>query len=253
MKADWLQHDNDDQATLTAPRFGLDDRFYGMQGRAGDVDASASTYSAEQVTAPYPPARRGEPATRPQPLSEDAGDVTLLLRSAQSGDAAAMNEALSLMYAALHRLAAAQLHQNSSERTLSPTALVNEAYLKLFGERAPVWENRGHLLGVAARAMREVLIDAARRRKAAKRPQDCDRIDLSKIAGSVALEVDYVGLLDCLEALEQLDPRQASIVSMRFFLGLNAEQIGTALEISPVTVQREWRLARAWLQRELQS
>jgi RNA polymerase sigma factor (TIGR02999 family) len=101
--------------------------------------------------------------------------------------------------------------------------------------------------------MREVLIDAARRRQAAKRPQGRDRIELSEVASLLAVEVDYAALLECLEQLEQLDPRQASIVSMRFFIGLNAEQIGQALDISPATVQREWRLARAWLQRELQA
>ncbi|MET0332282.1 MAG: ECF-type sigma factor [Dyella sp.] len=181
-------------------------------------------------------------------------EVTRLLHSAQQGDAAAMDEALRQMYAALHRQADAQLRRNYGERTLSATALVNEAYLKVFaGEGPPRWENRGHLLGVAARAMREVLIDAARRRQAVKRPQGRDRIELSEVATLLAVEADYAALLECLQQLEQLDPRQASIVSMRFFIGLNAEQIGEALDISPATVQREWRLARAWLQRELQA
>lgn len=186
-------------------------------------------------------------------INKDA-DVTRLLQSAQEGDATAMDLALRHMYAALHRLAGAQLRQNSSERTLSATALVNEAYLKVFGNGGePAWENRGHLLGVAARAMREVLIDAARRRQASKRPQSADRIELTEISGALAGEVDYAALIECLEALEQLDPRQAQIVSMRFFVGLTAEQIATAMGISPATVQREWRLARAWLQRELQA
>ncbi|WP_235499672.1 ECF-type sigma factor [Frateuria sp. Soil773] len=181
-------------------------------------------------------------------------EVTRLLHSAQAGDTAAMDEALRQMYSALHRLAGAQLRQNSSERTLSATALVNEAYLKVFGGNgAPAWESRGHLLGVAARAMREVLVDAARRRRASKRPQENDRIELSEISGALTPEVDYAALLESLEALEQIDPRQANIVSMRFFVGLSAEQIGAAMGISPATVQREWRLARAWLQRELQS
>ena len=180
-------------------------------------------------------------------------DVTRLLQSAQEGDPEAMDLALRHMYAALHRLAGAQLRQNSSERTLSATALVNEAYLKVFGgSGAPAWENRGHLLGVAARAMREVLIDAARRRQASKRPQSSDRIELSEISGALSRDIDYAALLECMEALEQIDPRQANIVSMRFFVGLTAEQIAAAMNISPATVQREWRLARAWLQRELQ-
>ena len=187
-------------------------------------------------------------------VADKSAEVTHLLHSAQAGNPVAMDEALRQMYSALHRLAGAQLRQNSSERTLSATALVNEAYLKVFGGNGvPEWQNRGHLLGVAARAMREVLVDAARRRQAAKRPQQSDRLELSEISGSLAPNVDYAALLECLQALEEIDPRQAGIVSMRFFVGLNAEQIATALGISPATVQREWRLARAWLQRELQS
>ncbi len=178
--------------------------------------------------------------------------VTRLLRSAHEGGAEAMNEALRQMYAELHRLAALQLRRNSGERTLSATALVNEAYLKMFGgSHAPRWENRGHLLGVASRAMQEVLVDAARRRQALKRPQGSDRIEISEVSDSLAMDLDYPALLDALEELERLDSRQASIVSMRFFIGLTAEQIAASLDISPATVQREWRLARAWLLREL--
>lgn len=194
------------------------------------------------------------PDDRGMTLTDKDTEVTLLLHSAQAGDLEALEEALRQMYAALHRLARAQLRQNSSERTLSATALVNEAYLKVFGgNAAPEWESRGHLLGVAARAMREVLIDAARRRKASKRPQHVDRVELSDISSSLSSEVDYAALIECMETLERIDPRQANIVSMRFFVGLNAEQIATAMDISPATVQREWRLARAWLQRELQA
>jgi RNA polymerase sigma factor (TIGR02999 family) len=187
-------------------------------------------------------------------LLEKPSDVTRLLHSAQAGDPHAMDEALRQMYSALHRMAGAQLRQNSSERTLSATALVSEVYLKIFaGSQVPKWESRGHLLGVAARAMREVLIDAARRRRAAKRPQYVDRVELSELAGSLSItpEVDYEVVLECMKALERIDPRQASIVSMRFFAGLNIEQAASALGISPATVKRESRLAKAWLLREL--
>lgn len=179
-------------------------------------------------------------------------DVTRLLHRAQSGDVDALDRALREMYGALHRLANAQLRQNRSERTLSATALVNEAYLKVFGAQVELtWDNRGHLLGVAARAMREVLIDAARRRQAAKRPQGGDRLQLTEIAAVLSAEVDADALTDALDLLESLDPRQSQIVALRFFVGLNAEQIGVTLGVSPATVQREWRLARAWLKREL--
>ncbi|UPG91696.1 ECF-type sigma factor [Luteibacter aegosomaticola] len=179
-------------------------------------------------------------------------DVTAWLHRARAGDAQALDLALREMYAALHGLAQGKLRQNRSERTLSATALVNEAYLKVFGNNAgPVWDDRGHMLGVAARAMREVLIDAARRRKAAKRPQEADRLQLTEIAASVGNDTDPAALSDCLDELERLDPRQAQIVTLRFFVGLSAEDIGATLGISPSTVQREWRVARAWLQREL--
>jgi RNA polymerase sigma factor (TIGR02999 family) len=187
------------------------------------------------------------------PMSTVNVEVTQLLHAARSGDREALDEALRRMYDALHRLADEQLRQDRNERTLSATALVNEAYLRVFvGASLPQWESRGHLLGVTARAMRQVLIDAARRRKAAKRPQLRDRINLTEVVSSLAGEVEPDALDDALNRLEVIDARQARIVEMRFFVGLTAEQIGAALEISPSTVQREWRLARAWLQRELE-
>ena len=183
---------------------------------------------------------------------EPGANVTQLLQAARDGDVAALDEALRRMYAALHRLAAAQLRGEYGERTLSATALVNEAYLRVFaGAGTPAWENHGHLLGVAARAMRQVLIDAARRRKAAKRPQEVDRLALTEIASSLAGTPEPDELDTALDRLEALDARQARIVEMRFFVGLDAIQIGAALGISSATVQREWRMARAWLKREL--
>lgn len=181
-------------------------------------------------------------------------DITRLLDAARDGDGEALDAALRLLYDALHRLAREQLRQDRNERTLSATALVNEAYLRVFqGASVPQWEDRGHLLGVTARAMRQVLIDAARRRKAGKRPQQKDRLELSEVAAALAGEVEPDALEQALDRLEAMDARQARIVEMRFFVGLTADQIGVALGISPSTVQREWRLARAWLQRELQT
>ncbi|WP_199096145.1 ECF-type sigma factor [Dyella sp. ASV21] len=183
-----------------------------------------------------------------------SADITRLLGAAREGDDQALDAALRLLYDALHRLAHEQLRQDRNERTLSATALVNEAYLRVFqGAALPSWESRGHLLGITARAMRQVLIDAARRRKAAKRPQAKDRLELSEVAAALVGEVEPDALEHALDRLEAIDPRQARIVEMRFFVGLTAEQIGAALAISPSTVQREWRLARAWLQRELQT
>ena len=179
-------------------------------------------------------------------------DITRLLHAARHGDDAALGAVLQTMYTALRELAANQLRRNRSEQTLSATALVNEAWLRVFGAGTqPDWESRRHLLGVTARAMREVLIDAARRRQAAKRPPDSERLDLAEIVGELAGDVDYAALGDCLDLLERIDPRQAQIVNLRFFAGLPANEIAAALDVSVTTVQREWRLARAWLRREL--
>ncbi|HVX05273.1 MAG TPA: ECF-type sigma factor [Rhodanobacteraceae bacterium] len=180
------------------------------------------------------------------------GEITRLLQASRSGDEKALNEVLRQMYAALHQLAASQLHANHSERTLSATALVNEAYLRVFeGQNTPDWESRMHLMGIAAHAMRQVLIDSARRRKAAKRPQDVGRFSLTEVESDLAQDVDPNALDVVLDKLESIDARQAKIVEMRFFVGLNAEEIGALLGISAATVQREWRMARAWLLREL--
>jgi RNA polymerase sigma factor (TIGR02999 family) len=186
------------------------------------------------------------------PVDMDA-DVTGLLQAAIHGEPGAMDEAMRRMYQALHRLADQQLHGEAGNPMLSATMLVNEAYLRVFEDSTPPqWENRGHLLGVAAHAMRQVLIDHARRRKAAKRPQDQDRLQLTEIAESLSGPVEADDLAQALDTLATLDARQAQIVEMRFFVGLTAEQIGAALGLSSVTVQREWRMARAWLHRELQ-
>ncbi len=182
----------------------------------------------------------------------DTVGVTRLLHDAQAGDPDALNEALRQMYDALRGIARAQLGNEQMERTLSATALVNEAYLKVFGgTKPPDWANRRHLLGVAARAMREVLVDSARRRNAAKRPREADRLQLTEISMELSDGVDYSALVECLDTLATLDRRQADIVAMRFFMGMSVEQIALAMGISTSTVQREWRLARAWLQREL--
>ncbi len=185
-------------------------------------------------------------------IAADKAEVTRLLHAAAQGDHAAMNDAMHQLYQALHGLAAAQLGREQPGALLSPTMLVNEAWLQVFADATPPrWESRGHLLAVASRAMRQVLIDYARHRKAAKRPQDAHRIRLTEITASLGSEADPDDLNAALTRLAQLDERQAQIVDMRFFIGLTGEQIAAATGLSTATVQREWRMARAWLQREL--
>lgn len=184
--------------------------------------------------------------------SMDEGNVTRLLQAAADGEPAAMDRVVQEMYQALHHLAAAQLGRERDDPMLSATVLINEAWLKLFANaQLPPLENRGHLLGMAAHAMRQVLIDHARRRMSAKRPQDQDRLQLTEIAESLGEEVEPDALEAALDQLAKLDERQARIVDMRFFAGLTGEQIAAATGLSTATVQREWRMARAWLRREL--
>lgn len=179
-------------------------------------------------------------------------DVTTWLREAIDGDEVAMARVIDQMYLALRQVARQQLDAEHRPRTLSVTELVSESFLRMFGGGAsPKIEDRRHLLGMAARAMRQVLIDAARRRDAAKRPDAEDRIALTEIIHSLAGGAQPELLGDAIDALEALDPRQARIVEMKFFVGLTEEEIGSVLEISTSTVQREWRIARAWLRREL--
>ena len=193
------------------------------------------------------------------PTRGDA-EVTHLLHAAAAGNPAAMDEAMRRLYGALHGLAASQLVRERQGVTLSSTMLVNEAWLQVFVDGIPPdWENRGHLRAVSARAMRQVLIDHARRRKAGKRPQEENRLQLtevtvslgSEVAESLGEEVEPDALEDALNRLASLDERQARIIDMRFFAGLTGEQIAAATGLSTATVQREWRMARAWLQREL--
>lgn len=179
-------------------------------------------------------------------------EITRLLQAAADGEPAAMDQVVHGLYQALHQLAAVQLGRERNDPMLSATVLINEAWLKLFaGAPLPPLENRGHLLGLAAHAMRQVLIDHARRRMSAKRPQDRDRMQLTEVADSLGQEVEPDALEAALDRLATLDERQARIVDMRFFAGLTGEQIAAATGLSTATVQREWRMARAWLQREL--
>ena len=179
-------------------------------------------------------------------------DVTTWLQDAIAGDASAMDRVMRQMYTALRQVARQQLGGEFQPRTLSATELVNEGFLRLFGGGAtPQIENRRHLLGMAARAMRNVLIDAARRRNAAKRPAAEDRIALTEIVDSLAGAVEPEDLGRAIDVLEQIDPRQARIVELKFFVGLTEDEVAALLGLSVATVQREWRIARAWLRREL--
>jgi RNA polymerase sigma factor (TIGR02999 family) len=177
------------------------------------------------------------------------GEVTRLLRAAVAGDAGALDRLVPLVYDELLRLAHRQLAREHGSQTLQTTALVHEAYLKLLGGGWMGAADRPHFLAIAARAMRQVLVDFARRRKAAKRGGGMMNATLSDGDHPVEFPADDLLALD--RALEQLDSRQRQIVECRFFGGMEESDIAAALGISERTVRRDWVKARAWLHRSL--
>jgi RNA polymerase sigma factor (TIGR02999 family) len=176
------------------------------------------------------------------------GEVTRFLQSARAGDRAALDQVLPLLYDDLRRLARRQIAREHGSRTIQPTTLVHEAYLKLAGS-APRAADRAHLLAIAAHAMRQVLVDHARERRAAKRGPEWVCTTLTDWAG--AAELDPTALLALNDAIERLDPRQRQVVECRFFAGLDDAEIAEALGVTTRTVRRDWVKARAWLNRWL--
>jgi RNA polymerase sigma factor (TIGR02999 family) len=176
------------------------------------------------------------------------GNVTQLLHLVRAGDPQALDRLVPLVYEELRSLAKRELHREQQGHTLHATALVHEAYLKLAGSGMPA-SDRAHFLAIAARAMRQVLVDHARRRKAAKRGGEMVRTTLADSGASVNFRPDELIALDA--ALEKLDPRQRQIVEFRFFAGMGEKEIAEVLGVSDRTVRREWVKARAWLYRAL--
>jgi RNA polymerase sigma factor (TIGR02999 family) len=184
--------------------------------------------------------------------------VTMILRAAAEGDQRAAAELLPLVYDELRRLAQSRLRQTPPGNTLQPTALVHEAYLKLLGSGDPGWEGRAHFFGAAARAMRDILVDQARRKAAAKHGAGRRRMDLDglELAGGEDDGGRAQGILDldgAIRRLEAQDPRRAEIVMLRCFGGLSEAETAAALNLTDRTIRREWRFIKAWLLRELES
>jgi RNA polymerase sigma factor (TIGR02999 family) len=180
-------------------------------------------------------------------------DTTALLQRWNAGDGGAGDQVLRRFYDELRRVAAAQLAREHGARTVQATELVHEAWFRLCGEAAPSFANRRHFFGSAARAMREALIDAARRRGAEKRGSGMQPIQLDDILElpGARPDVDLLALDQALRQLERLDAEQARIVELRYFLGLTLEQTAETLQLHPSAVQRKWESARAWLLRTL--
>lgn len=180
----------------------------------------------------------------------DADQITGLLARCNTGDAAARDQLTPIVYAELKSLAERALRGEREGHTLQTTALVNEACLRLLGQRNVDPGNRAQFAALAAQAMRRVLVDHARRRNAAKRPTSDERVTIDEIDLPDAAS-DLLGLDEALHRLATLSPRQAQVVDLKFFAGMELEQIADVLDIARPTVVRDWRMARAWLQREL--
>lgn len=182
----------------------------------------------------------------------DHKTVTDALNSIAQGDRTTLDRLLPVVYRELKRLAASYLKAERPGHTLQPTALAHEAYIRLAGNNTSPWQNRAHFMGIAARAMREILVDHARRRKAQKRGGGQAVTVLSEalqVSGNRPIAFD--DLDQALIDLARLSERQAQVVELRYFGGLSIEETGEVLGVSPATVKREWTLARAWLYREL--
>lgn len=184
--------------------------------------------------------------------AEDTKEVTRILKAATEGDERAAQNLLPLVYAELRSLARARLKKLPPGQTLQPTALVHEAYLRVVGDADPGWDGRGHFFAAAARAMRDILVEQARRKGALKRGGDRRRIDME--VAEPALEMpseDIIAVDEAVRRLEKEDPRKGQIVNLRYFARLTTAETASALGISIATVGREWRYVRAWLAREL--
>ena len=183
--------------------------------------------------------------------AEPADAVSQLLQAWGRGDLQARADLIPLVHGELRKRAAAYLRRERRGHTLQPTALVNEAYIRLIGQRRVTWHNRAQFFGVAAQLMRRILIDYARERQAAKRPNGI-RMTLDEGMRTVdPVDCELLMLDEALQALAQLDERQAQIVELRYFGGLSEEEVAAALSLSRATVTREWQSARAWLFRRL--
>jgi RNA polymerase sigma factor (TIGR02999 family) len=185
-------------------------------------------------------------------LTAESEEITELLLAWNQGDPHACERLMPHVYDELRRLARGYLRRERANHTLQPTALVNEAYLRLVNQTRVNWQNRAHFFGIAARLMRQILVNHAEAHRAAKRGGPAERHSLGEVE-QIAGEPDLdLGALDeALKKLERLDAPQARIVEMRYFAGLTVEEVAEAMSLSPATVKREWNLARAWLRREL--
>jgi RNA polymerase sigma factor (TIGR02999 family) len=181
-----------------------------------------------------------------------SADVTELLVSWSGGDKSAEKELFSLVYRELRRLAHRYMVRENPGNTLQTTALVNEAYLRLIDRKRANWQNRAHFFGFSAQVMRHILVDLARSKNYQKRGGEMQKIALDEGLVMSPLKDGYMVVLDdALKALAEVDARKSKVVELRFFGGMSVEETAEVLKVSPDTVMRDWRLAKAWLWREM--
>ncbi len=179
-------------------------------------------------------------------------EATRLLIDWSKGNREAAAGLMPLVYDELRRLARGYLQRERSDHTLQATGLVHEAYLQLVDQGTTTWQNRAHFFGVAAQLMRRILVDHARRHRRGKRGGALDKVEFDEaLAPSVSRDLNVIALDDALQDLAALNPQHSQIVELRFFGGMTIEEVAEVLDVSPRTVQREWRMARAWLRRQI--
>jgi len=183
-----------------------------------------------------------------------SSEVTLLLKKIRAGDSDASEALVPLLYHELRQIAARCLNSERRGHTLQPTALVNEAYLKLVDQHNADYQSRGHFMAIAAMVMRRILVNHAEKRSAAKRGGGAERVPLdSRVYASAEPDVDVLALNEALTRLAEFDRRKAKVVEQRFFAGIGMSQIAENLGVSLATVKRDWEFARTWLMREIES
>ena len=186
-------------------------------------------------------------------MPDDTQAVARMIRESRSGDENALSQLFPVVYQELRRLAGHYMRREARQ-TLRATALVHEAYIRLLGEKQLHWKDRAHLLGIAARSMRQILVERARARMAQKRGGGQHAVTLlDETLGQSPRPIDFLALDQALQALAELDPKQARLVELRFFGGLTLAETSEVLGISPATTKRWWALSRAWLRRELKA
>lgn len=187
------------------------------------------------------------------PATPPSLELTRLLEAVSEGNRSAVDQLLPIVYHELRALAQRRLSAERSDHTLQATALVHEAYMKLIDQREVQWQNRAHFFGVAALAMRRILVNHAKAKGRVKRGGGGARVELTEAAAITAEpDLDIVALDEAMKRLAEVDERAARVVELRFFGGMSVEETAEVLQVAPATVKRDWTIARAWLLREIQ-